>query len=69
MTGKIIPFQSHRDLKRGRLCREQTASRRVVPEACNAQILELQLAHIAHLLAELEELICASATCPPAALT
>ena len=87
MTGKVISFKSHRRLKRGRRCREQTVPRHVpaagrskhpsrssdpadvVPEAPNTQILELQLAHIAHLLVELEELAGSSETCPPAAQT
>ena len=41
----------------------------VVPEAPNTQILELQLAHIAHLLVELEELAGSSETCSPATQT
>jgi hypothetical protein len=57
MTGKVISLQSHRDLKRG----DASAAR-------NAQILERQVAHIAHLLEELEELACASETGPPATL-
>src|SRR5438067_2020522 len=87
MTGKVISFESHRRLKRGRRCREQTVPRHapaagrskrpsrpsdpadVVREAPNTQTLELQLAHIAHLLVELEELAGSSETCSPATQT
>jgi hypothetical protein len=76
MTGKIIPFKSHRDPKRGRLYREQAVPRRArrskgpsrspdpadpASGARNTQILDLQLARITHLLEDLEELTCSSA--------
>jgi hypothetical protein len=67
VTGKIISFQSHRDLKRGELHREQTVPRHA-SAARNAQILKRQVAHIAHLLEELEELACTVETGPPATL-
>ena len=53
MTGEIIQFRSHRDFKRGR----------------NTQILELEVARIADLMEELEELSCTSGAYPLAILT
>jgi hypothetical protein len=87
MTGQVIHFQSHRDLKRGQLYREQAVPRRAAPvrqvndpsrsvrsqadfepATRNARSLELQVARIAHLLKELEDLAQTSDNFPPALL-
>ncbi len=87
MTGQVIHFQSHRDLKRGQLYREQAVPRRAAPvrhmndpsrsvrsqsefgpAAQDTGSLELQVARIAHLLKELEDLAQTSGNLPPALL-
>ena len=68
MTGEIIYFRSHLALKRGLLYRQQAVPRRaqaarrslhgpdLAGEDRNTQILEQQVARVASLLQELEEL-------------
>jgi hypothetical protein len=72
MTGQIIQFQSHCDLKRGRLYREQPVPRRTVAiqrPSRKAAGLELQVARIARLLNELEALTYNAEDIPPALLS
>jgi hypothetical protein len=80
MTGEIIYFRSHLALKRGLLYRQQAVPRRaqaarrplhgpdLAGEDRNTQILEQQVARVANLLQELEELAGSARSCPPATL-
>lgn len=68
MTGELIRFERHRDLKRGHLYRQQPVPRGPAPGARNPSIVELQVARIARLLNELEELTAASADVPAVTL-
>jgi hypothetical protein len=67
MTGDIISFEDHRDFKRRQL--QQIAPWRAwVSETRDKQILEPQLARIAELLNELQELSSSSGSFPPTTL-
>lgn len=68
MTGELIRFERHRDLKRGHLYRQQPVPRGPAPTARNPSIVELQVARIARLLNELEELTATSADVPATTL-
>jgi hypothetical protein len=56
MTGELIQLKRHRGLKRGLLYRRQPVPRGPSPAVCPASIVELRVARIMRLLAELEEL-------------
>jgi hypothetical protein len=68
MTGELIRFETHRDLKRGHLFRQQPVPRGPAPSAGDPGVVELQVARITRLLNELEELTAASADVPVATL-
>lgn len=80
MTGDIIYFRRHLALKRGSLYRQQAVPRRapaarralhgpeLAGEDRNEQPLEQQVARVARLLEELEELAGSAKSCPPATL-
>jgi len=67
MTGQIIHFQVHRDLKRGRLYHEQPVPRGTSPRRAGRS-LEQQVKRITQLLEELQELADKSGGFPPEAL-
>jgi hypothetical protein len=64
MAGELIRFERHRDLKRGHLYRQQPVPRGPALGARNPSVVELQVARIARLLTELEELTATSDDVP-----
>ena len=64
MTGELIRFERHRDLKRGHLYRQQPVPRGQALGARNPSVVELQVARIARLLTELEQLTATSDDVP-----
>lgn len=68
MTGELIQFVRHRDFKRGQLYRQQPVPRGPAPGARSTSVVELQVARIARLLTELEELTRISENVPSTTL-
>jgi hypothetical protein len=68
MTGELIRFEKHRDFRRAHLYRQQSVPRGQAHGARNTSVVELQVARIARLLNELEELTRLSEDVPPATL-
>jgi len=64
MTAELIRFERHRDLKRGHLYRQQPVPRGPALGARNPSVVELQVARIARLLTELEQLTATSDDVP-----
>ena len=67
MTAELIQFARLRDDRRGHLYRQQPVPR--APSAKTTSVVELQVARIARLLSELEELTETSKDVPVATLT
>jgi|SRR3954454_13297828 hypothetical protein len=65
MTAELIQFERHRDFRRGQLYREQSVPRAPSQGAKPSSPVELQVARIARLLTELEELTRESEDVPP----
>ena len=68
MTGELIRFERHRDLKRGHLYRQQPVPRGPAFGARNPSVVELQVARIARLLTEIEGLTSTSGDVPAVTL-
>jgi hypothetical protein len=68
MTGELIHFERHRDLKRGQLYDQQPVPRGPTPAVRSPSIVELRVARIARLLIELEELTRLPRNVPPTTL-
>jgi hypothetical protein len=68
MTGEVIQFASHRDVKKGHQYRQQPIPRGPAPGARTAGIVEFRVARITRLLTELEELTRLSMNVPPITL-
>jgi hypothetical protein len=68
MTGELIQFEVHRDVKRGQLYRQQPVPRGSADGGRSTTIVELQVARISRLLNELEELTRLSEDVPPTTL-
>ena len=68
MTGELIQFDTHRDVRRGQLYRQQPVPRRSVNGGRSTSIVELQVARISRLLSELEELTQLAEDVPSATL-
>jgi len=65
MTAELIQFERHRDFRRGQLYRQQPVPRDPSSGATPGSPVELQVARIARLLSELEELTAKSEDVPP----
>jgi hypothetical protein len=65
MTAELIQFERHRDFRRGQLYRQQPVPRVPAQSAKPSSPVELQVARIARLLTELEELTRESEDVPP----
>ena len=68
MTGELIRFERHRDFRRSHLYRQQSVPRGPGHTARNTSVVELQVARIARLLSELEDLTRHSEDVPSATL-
>jgi len=64
MSGELIRLERHPDFKRGNLFRQQPVPRGPAPDARTPSFVELQVARIARLLSELEEITRASEGVP-----
>lgn len=68
MSGELIRLERHPDFKRGHLYRQQPVPRGPAAGARNPSVVELQVARIARLLSELEDLTRTSDDVPAATL-
>jgi hypothetical protein len=68
MSGELIRLERHPDFKRANLYRKQPVPRRPASGARNPSVVELQVARIARLLSELEDLTRTSEDVPAATL-
>jgi hypothetical protein len=68
MTGEVIWFEWRRDFRRGDLYRHQPVPRGSAQGIRHTSVVELQVARIARLLTELEELTFVSENVPAASL-
>jgi hypothetical protein len=69
MTAELIQFERLRDHRRGDLFRQQPVPRRPSASISAPSIVELQVARIARLLSELEDLTLTSQDVPAATMT
>jgi hypothetical protein len=68
MTGELIHLERHRDLKRGKLYRQQSIPCGPAVAVCATSLVELRVARITQLLTELEELTRLPRSIPAATL-
>src|SRR5690349_5457380 len=69
MTAELIQFERHRDFRRGQLYRQESVPRAPTRGAKPSSPVELQVARIARLLTELEQLTTESDDVPVDTLT
>lgn len=68
MTGELIRIERHRDFRRGHLFRQEPVSGAHSEGAPTPSVVELQVARISRLLAELEDLTRTSVDVPTATM-